>query len=205
MTRIVGLLSQSGGFWGQVSGAATVSIFTLFPRTSAATFGTSADQSIVSGFLVAGAGDSLDFSLSSFGTAAASHRGLTNVDGASTAAGGNATITTVSSGGSLSGTTADVVVIAGTTSSGAAALPQALKTGTFGLNLSAYPTVGFVANMLFAYNDAAGNGHIADVAINEVATNRSFAAQTNVIAQDLVQLTGVSVASLTSNNIQIVG
>jgi hypothetical protein len=63
------------------------------------------------------------------------------------------------------------------------------------------------AHMLFLYNDASGNAHIADVDF-ENSANASAATTTkavsHIVASDMVEVAGVSMTSLTANNIHFV-
>ena len=198
---VVNNLDQAaGGFWGVTGGtaaSAATRIFDLFGASNSG--GTSVDQSVVTGFSTAS--DVIDISLASFATSA-THLGLVHVNGSAVTA-GNAVVTSVTSGSTLAGNTVDLVVINGATFANAAALATALKTGTFGLNFSAVQSGATFEHLLFAYNDASGNAHIADVAINNAAS-ASFAAQLQVFASDMVQLTGVSASSLASANLAFV-
>ena len=82
-------------------------------------------------------------------------------------------------------------------------MANALSTGSFSLKFSAVQNAATYEHLLFAYNDASGNAHIADVAVNNAANN-AFSGQLQVIASDMVQLTGVSAASLTGANVHFV-
>ena len=186
----------AGGFWGVTGGAApATSIFALF-----ATGGTSVDQSVVTGFSTAS--DVVDISLAAF-SPGATHLGMVHVDGSKVTTAGNAVIANAFSGGVLAGNTGDLVVINGATFNTAAALANALSTGSFSLKFSAVQNAATYEHLLFAYNDASGNAHIADVAVNNAANN-AFSGQLQVIASDMVQLTGVSAASLTGANVHFV-
>jgi len=182
------------GYWG------------VLPSTTSAgapSASTSADQTIISGFnpgLGANA-DVLQFTLWVPGLINA---GLTFGDG-NTSSGGSIVIEVTAPAGLLSAA-ANAFEITGTTFSNAAALANALST-TYGLTFAGTGVAaGKDAHMLFLYNDADGNAHIADVDFENL-TNATSATTTasvsHIVASDMVELLGVSIASLTANNVHL--
>jgi hypothetical protein len=110
----------------------------------------------------------------------------------------------VASGATLAAT-ANVFELTGATFDNASALANALGSS---YNLT-FAGTGVAANnnvhMLFLYDDASGNGHVADVDFeNGVTAATTTTAVSHIVASDMVQLTGVSVTSLTVNNIHFV-
>ena len=61
-------------------------------------------------------------------------------------------------------------------------------------------TAGNISHILIAYDDSGHSTHIADVDIQQSGTTLSNA-QTNIVASDMVKLTGVADSALTSSNI----
>jgi hypothetical protein len=61
------------------------------------------------------------------------------------------------------------------------------------------------AHMLFIYNDPSGKAHVADVDFENGSTAATTTtAVSKIVASDMVELVGVSEASLTANNIHFV-
>ncbi len=195
------------GFYGNTS-TGTFNIFTRFAGTGdATTFGTSASQAIVNNFQaqdVAGH-DVIDISFSAFGSAAA-HKGLVAVDGTTPAALGNVTQVMAGVLSGTTGTLVDVPTGGPLVINNAGTLAMDLMNGSLAVSLSAGTTNNNTAHLLFAYQDSSNNTHIADVAILEktVAGPASLAAQQHIVAEDLVQLTGVPLSHLANSNVHIV-
>jgi hypothetical protein len=95
--------------------------------------------------------------------------------------------------------------LTGATFASASALATALGS-TYSLTFGG---TGVAANtdahMLFLYDDASGNAHIADVDFENGSTAATTtSAVTKIVASDMVELVGVSAASLTAHNIHFV-
>lgn len=195
-----------GGFWG-LSGA--ISEFGgLAPNTA-----TSADMSVVKNFLAGAAagGDILDFSVGAWGSgginaAGGINHGLTAGDlfshPASSATGVNAVIQLVQPERTVLPAT-DIIELGGTFADANAAV-AAIHSGSDSFKFAAPLPNKDDAHMLVAYEDLSGNAHIMDVEFN----NASGAATANSTlltehASDTVELTGVSLSSLTSDHFHL--
>jgi hypothetical protein len=185
------------GFWG----VASTGIAGGIPAVS-----TSANQTVVTNFTAGTASNAnvLLFPVSEW-TVGAINAGLTFGDG-HTVATGPSVIEGVAPTATLSGA-ASIIEITGASFSNAAALASALST-TYGLTFAGTGVAaGKDAHMLFLYNDASGNAHIADVDF-ENAANATAAANTtavsHIVASDMVELLGVSATSIAANNIHLV-
>ena len=115
-----------------------------------------------------------------------------------------ATVIDMTTAGATLSATANVMEVTGATFANAAALAGALSS-TYQLTFAG---TGVAANtdahMLFIYNDPSGNAHIADVDFENGANGSAAtttAAVTKIVASDMVDLVGVSAASLTAHNI----
>ena len=185
------------GLWGVSTAGNGASI----PAVS-----TSANQSLILNF-IAGTGSNANillFPVSAW-TAGSVDAGLTYGDG-HTATSGPTVIDAAASAATLSAA-ANVIEIMGTTFSNAAALATALST-TYGLTFAGTGVAaGKDSHMLFLYNDASGNAHIADVDF-ENATSALAATTTttvsHIVASDMVELVGVSASGITAANIHLV-
>lgn len=195
-----------GGFWGL---AGAVSEFGgLAPNTA-----TSADMSVIKTFL-AGAttgGDILDFSVGAWGSgginaAGGINHGLTAGDlfthPASSAIGIIAVTQLVQPGQTVLSAT-DIVELSGTFADANAAV-AAIHSRSDSFQFAAALPNKDDAHMLVAYEDLSGNSHIMDVEFN----NASGAATANSTiltehASDMVELTGVSLSSLTSDHFHL--
>jgi hypothetical protein len=186
------------GFWGlPPAGSGSAG-----PPTSS----TSVDQSVMTGFNSGPASnaDVLQFSISTW-TTGSIDAGLTSGDGHTVVSG--ATLIDLATTGATLSTTANVIEITDSTFSNAASLATALST-TYGLTFGGTGvSAGKDAHMLFLYNDASGNAHIADVDF-ENSANASAATTTtavsHIVASDMVELAGVSMTSLAGNNVHLV-
>jgi hypothetical protein len=191
------------GFWG-VPPSGTGS--GIVPTAS-----TSADQSVITSFTpgTASNADVLQFPIGAWGsTYGGVAAGLTSGSGqiGSINTGIISVIDPVASGATLSAT-ADVIEITGATFASAAALATALGS-TFNLTFAGTGVnANTDAHMLFLYNDASGNAHVADVDF-ENGANATAATTTTavskIVASDMVELVGVSATSLAANNIHFV-
>jgi parallel beta-helix repeat protein len=189
------------GWWGQATGQIGGPISSTATNLGFGT-GTSADMSIVRNFAVASGGrpgDSLDFSLSAFS-------GLLRSATPGTApAPGNAVFSnSLGPDGVVTVANADVLVLSSAqTFSGAAAVASALARSTTAINFGTAQT-NAINHYLVAYQDTTGNARIADLDIHSnAAFTRTSQAQTLAVS-DMIQLVGVSLASLAETNIQIV-
>ena len=115
-----------------------------------------------------------------------------------------ATVIDMTTAGATLSATANVMEVTGATFANAAALAGALSS-TYQLTFAG---TGVAANtdahMLLIYNDPSGNAHIADVDFENGANGSAAtttAAVTKIVASDMVDLVGVSAASLTAHNI----
>ena len=206
------------GFWGVPPSGAGGGIV---PASS-----TSADQSVVTNF--SPAVDVLGFATYAWGSNASSSpyfggpatsldHGLTYGDGNSTVLDifdvvsrgltPPATVIDITTAGATLSTTANVMQVTGANFANAAALAGALSS-TYQLTFAG---TGVAANtdahMLFLYNDPSGNAHIADVDFENGANATAAtttAAVTKIVASDMVELVGVSAASLAAHNIHFV-
>ena len=131
--------------------------------------------------------------------------GLTYGDG-HTVISGPTVIETLAPAATLSAS-ANVFEIAGPNFANAAALATALST-SYGLIFAGTGVAaGKDAHMLFLYNDASGNAHIADVDFENApntAAATSTAAIGHIVASDMVELLGVSATGFAANNIHLV-
>jgi hypothetical protein len=176
------------------------------------TASTSADQSMITSF-TPGTGsnaDILQFSVGAWGVGygpGVDSAGLTPGNGQNYSINdGISVIDPVAPSATLSAT-ADVIEITGATFASAAALATALAS-TYSLTFAGTGVAPNTdAHMLFLYNDASGNAHVADVDF-ENGANGSAAATTTavskIVASDMVELVGVSETSLAANNIHFV-
>jgi uncharacterized protein DUF4214 len=190
------------GYWSLAPGAAPASPFAIL----AAFTGTSVDQSVVSNFL---SSDSVSFSVGAWGSAAPI-LGLTSGD-LTTPVPVSSPISppvlqSVANGGNV-GHATDLIVIPDSPTSvfaNASALVTALDGGGGGvpsylLNFAG-STAGNTSHILIAYDDSGHSTHIADVDIQQSGTTLSNS-QTNIVASDMVKLTGVADSALTASNI----
>jgi len=198
-----GTNDAGAGFWGVAPGVtqgAGTLISTLFTDGGGtATFGTSADQAKVAGFTPGAAGDAVEVSKSAEG-------GLLITATGTTPATGNAAIQLVNSTGVEAGTN-DVFAVQGASFASAAALAQALKTGTYALSAGTALAAGSY-HELFLYTDNTGSPsvHLADISFTTAGGSAVFsnAAFTNIAGSDLVQLTGIAQSSIVNANIHLV-
>jgi len=173
---------------------------------------TSVDQSVITNFTPGSSSnaDILQFSVGAWGVGYESgfaSVGLTPGNGINYSINdGISVVDAVTPGATLSAT-ADVIEITGATFANAAALATALGS-TFNLTFAGTGVnANTDAHMLFLYNDASGNAHIADVDFENganAAAATTTSAVTKIVASDMVELVGVSEASLTANNIHFV-
>ena len=177
------------GWWGIGTSGVAASPTALFANGT----GTSADMSTVADFLPA-SHDSVNISVTSFagflydvglpGFLASPFGPEAANFSASLAPGG--TVPT--------GISADVLLF-GTPFANANALASSLSTGGTAINIPA--TVGTIEHFLAAYQDLSGNVRIADVDLH-APVNTTTTGGADIVASDMVQLTGVSIASLTA-------
>jgi hypothetical protein len=173
----------------------------LFPRTTATNNGTSADQSVVTGFT---GGDALQFSTGAWGVGAGVG-GLVNANFVHIAAGTGANIQTVSAGQMVPTGTNIIELNQDFPNANAVALALGNNIGNGGSSYNLIFPVNIPAardHILVAYNDGNNNAHIADVDIFGGAGTMSK--NSFVVASDMVQLTGVSVTTLTNANFHFV-
>jgi hypothetical protein len=204
-----GLDKAYPGFWG-----ATVPtpIHTLFSDSS--TGGTSVDMTTITGFLAGSGGDELNFLLDAWNgdssLLGAAQADLVTLDGFSTIAPGAAQLSNLwTNSGSTLNTSDNVLLYAPSDASmqNAQQLAAQLRTASDAVVLPGSGMSGFIGpgddrHILVAY-DAGNNAvNIADVdLVNMSASNQSSTANLNVYASDMVHLTGVSLTSLTPDNI----
>jgi hypothetical protein len=193
------------GFWGVVPGGTPI-----VPTTAFANTGTSASMAVVNGFVAAS--DTVDFAGFPFpgvtGTGewenASPFFGLQNIDLASISQIGVARFSNpVIAGGAITGPAGFDVGIITTQFANAAQLAATLHT--VGLAMPTALPGGEEVHLLFAYQDLTGNTRIADV--DWLATGAaSMNLNTNAVvaASDMVELAGVSLASLTNSNVHFV-
>jgi hypothetical protein len=194
------------GFWG--ASATKTTIPNLFPGT---TGGTSADMTTITGFDAGLGADVLSFQLAAWNGAStalsfAVQGDLVNLSGLVVVPAGNAQLSAVwvnsGSNGALK-TSDDVLRYAPSDASLQNA--QQLATQLHSSDAVVLPGVippGADVHILVAY--AAGNNavNIADVDLaNTGTTTQKSTANVNVYASDMVHLTGVSLTSLTPDNI----
>jgi len=189
------------GWWGQATGQFGGAVSNTSTNLGIGA-GTSGDMSSVQNFNVgvgAALGDSIDVSLKAF---SGFLQNATNNAGASL---GSAVLSNVLSlGGTVTVGGADVLVMSGNqTFANAAALATALKQNATAIHFSAAQT-NLVNHYLIAYQDSLGNTRIADLDIHSATPFTSTSAGQTLAISDMVQLTGVSVATLHSSNIQFV-
>jgi hypothetical protein len=198
------------GFWGVPPSGAGGGIV---PAAS-----TSTDQSMVTNFN--SAVDVLQFAPYAWGSNATLSNSATSFDNGLTYGDGNssvhdfhsflgqstppATVVDITTANATLSAAANVMEVTGATFGSAAALAGALSS-TYQLTFGG---TGVAANtdahMLFIYNDPSGNAHIADVDFENGANGSAAtttAAVTKIVASDMVELVGVSAASLTAQNI----
>jgi len=205
-TTVVGDLVGQQGFWNVLPGFSGA-----VDLTQSGTFGTSFDQSTISNFHAGAGGDTVVFAISAWESTDGTNFGLLTASGG-TFTGGTiinptpAVIEAIGSGGTIGGGTngaATVTELTGVTFANAATLANALSTGADGYLLAHFPApIGDTGDFIVAYSDGT-NVHIADVNLvsNGAATGVLFSSVSAVHVSDLVQLTGVSLASLSANNI----
>jgi hypothetical protein len=204
---------DQAGFWGVPPSGVGGGIV---PAAS-----TSADQSVVTNFNAAV--DILQFATAAWGsnasgfeqtTATSFDNGLTYGDGHSTVYDlfsfivgyiPPATVLDITVASATLSATANVMEVTGATFANAAALATALGS-TYQLTFGG---TGVAANtdahMLFIYNDPSGKAHVADVDFENGSTAATTTtAVSKIVASDMVELVGVSEASLTANNIHFV-
>jgi hypothetical protein len=196
------------GFWGVPPSGAGGGIV---PAAS-----TSTDQSMVTNFN--SAVDVLQFAPYAWGSNATLSDSATSFDNGLTYGDGHssvhdfhgvlgqsippATVVDITTANATLSATANVMEVTGATFANAAALAGALSN-TYQLTFGG---TGVAANtnahMLFVYNDPSGNAHVADVDFENGGTAATTtAAVTKIVASDMVELVGVSAASLTAHNI----
>jgi hypothetical protein len=188
------------GWWGiHTNGAHTAIIGGLFAASGG---GTSADMSTVSGFTpgTATAGlDSVNISLQSFSFQLhdTAHGGTQLV------APQTATFSAdLVSGSTVPAGTSSTVLVFGTEFADAAALSALLAgPGTVKFAQAQLPAI---EHFIGAYTDLSGNVRIADIDLHTKAGGSLSFADGSVAVSDMVQLTGVSLASLHNANIHFV-
>jgi hypothetical protein len=193
ITNSAGISQQ--GFWGNAVG------------NSGAANSTSADMSMMANFTPGATGDILAFVTTAWGSGGANgagvELGLVQGDGTTPAQAG-AVLGAVQAAGVTVSATANVILDGITTYANARALASALASAAGHVQFASGGLVaGDSAHMLFAY--ATGTAvNVADVEfINASTSSQSDTARLTVLASDLVQLTGVSLASLSAHNIAL--
>jgi hypothetical protein len=185
------------GWWGlATNGTATVPVGPAAPPALFMTGGgTSADMSTVSGF-APGAKDSVNLSISSFST-------LLHDAGAGGAivAPAVAAFTTALAPGATVPATSSTVLVLGTAFANAGALATSLSDAGTTIHL-ATATTAAIEHFIAAYQDLSGNVRIADVDLHGAGVTNFAAGE--VAVSDMVQLTGVSLASLHNTNVHFV-
>jgi len=181
--------------------------FALFLHTNAGNNGTSASQSVVNGFT---GGDVIDISVGAW-SRAGNGNGLNGGDlrfGFSNVAPGNdANIITVSAGQNVPAAATVIELNQVFASANAVALALGNNIigggGTYDLNFAGAPNGGggLQTHFLALYTDPTGSAHIADVDVRGASTHSTA---DEVVASDMVQLTGVAATSLVNSNIHFV-
>jgi hypothetical protein len=197
--------AASGGFWGVVPGnppaAIAASTFADVTTVQGPTPGTT-------GFIAGSASnaDHLGFSAGAWGVAGLV-LGLTDSSFAHITPpafpGFVNAVSAPQGAGSTVGGGQDLIVTTAVAANAVQFATELAAGGSFPLIFGTALGAGKTAHVLMAYNDAAGNAHIADVDLHAVAAQTSTANMT-VFASDMVTLTGVSDTALTSNNIHII-
>jgi hypothetical protein len=198
------------GYWGVTGPTAIPTLF------QGATGGTSADMATITGF-GAVRGDQLQFTLAAWNGAssgifdlAVAHGDLAYLDGVHVVVAGAAQLSQVwhdSTSNSSLKATDNVLLYAPSDVSvqSAQQLAAQLHTSSDAIVLAGfYIPAGYDRHILVAYetNNAV---HIADVdLVNMSASPQNSTANLNVYASDMVSLTGVSLASLTPDNIHFI-
>ena len=96
--------------------------------------------------------------------------------------------------------TTSVIELTDATFANANAMVAALHGGSYAINFAAaLAAPGDFAHVLVAYDDPAGNAHIADLDVTGAASASSMAL--TLRASDMVELVGVSVHNLQPNNV----
>jgi hypothetical protein len=104
----------------------------------------------------------------------------------------------VNSGDNI-GATTRVVALTGQTFFDATAVSAALENNTYNINLAAPLNNNNSMHIIIAYQDFSGNAHIADLALIANTGTTANIDVMDVHVADMVQLTGVSLAQLVSN------
>jgi S-layer protein len=207
-TPVAGFEFAGAGFWGQTAGGA----FNIMGTASG--FGTSASQVIVNNFNPTGANhDVITFSVHAWAVGAGISLGLQDITGAahpaSSLLGTNAVLSdpVVGSGGVVTGTAVggvnpDVIVLVGNYAN-AAAVAASLHTPAGNIFVPDPGAPGASEHFLIAYSDGT-NAHIADLQVTIPFPIPANTALTHIAVSDLVQLTGVSLSSLTGADIHFV-
>lgn len=190
-----------GGFWG-VSGA-PLEFGGLAPN-----HGTSADMSTVQNFRANSvpAGDIIDFSVSSWGSGGTNSLGGQNhglatgnlsAISTSTVAGTSAVIQHVNPGQTVLSAT-NLVELTGAFADANSAI-AAIHSGADQFFFSAALPNNDDAHLLIAYQDLAGNSHIMDAEfVNTSGLTTADTTHMTEYGSDMLQLTGVALASLTA-------
>jgi hypothetical protein len=198
------------GSWGATVPTAIPTLF-----SGAATGGTSADMTTITGFHAASGGDRLIFKAAAWDVGFASALGdLVNLDGTIVLPPGTAQLSAVwvNSGSNSSLKSSDNVLLYDPSplqnaqqlaaqlhsASGAVALPGAILPGQ-----SEHILVAYDASFKIVITNHAVN--IADVdLVNTSGSSQNSTANLEVYASDMVHLTGVSLTNLTSDNIHFI-
>jgi hypothetical protein len=212
------------GYWGETTTPTAIpSLFSGQP-----TGGTSADMTTITNFNPGSGGDVLDFKVAawngaSVGTVGVFHPAengdLVLLGGTFPVLTGAATLSPVWTSGSSNSSLAagDNVLLyapSGVTETNAQQLAAQLHTSTGAIVLPAgSPVFGYVLpgldeHILVAYDASVGSAHAVNIAdvdlVNMSGSPQNSTANLNVYASDMVHLVGVSLASLTSANINFV-
>jgi hypothetical protein len=199
--------TAQAGFWGASSGPATA-ISTpgaggLFANQASG--GTSAGMSVVSDFeMVNGraTADTVNFSIGAWGSggtnaATGTDHGLVTAGGGAVATGSNAVAEFANPGAIFNGNDSLIVLQQGTFAN-AGAVASALSNGSYNLVLANALAQNDNEHILVGYNDTAGSLRIADMDLTNyaVAAGTANIQQMTVDVSDMVQLMGVTAASL---------
>jgi hypothetical protein len=207
------------GYWG--ASATKIPIPSLF---SGSTGGTSTGMTTITGFNLGGGGDVLEFGVAAWNGASTGSVGhalkgdLVGLTGLFPVPTGAATLSPVWASSSSNGllTASENMLLyapSGVTETNAQQLAAQLHTSSGAIVLPGAPNLGYIPpgqdlHILVAYDASAGSAHAVNIAdvdlVNTTSSNQSSTANLNVYASDMVHLTGVSLASLTSANINFV-
>jgi hypothetical protein len=186
------------GWWGQATGQLGGPVSNVTTNLGFGT-GTSADMTIVRNFAPTNFGDSIDLSLSAFSGL------LRSATPGSAPTLGNAVFSNpLGPDGVVIVGSADVLVLSSIqTFSGAAAVADALIRGPTEINFGVAQTSA-INHYVIAYQDTGGNTRIADLDIHNNGAFTGTSQVQTLAVSDMVQLVGVSLASLAEANIKFV-